>query len=104
MGSYRTFTQFCTVYVLIGRYLPTMTIQMVDLLYFCLAVGFTILVVFIVMLIQQVRRTLDKVDHILENSRKITDDIISMETKVKSGLLTTASTLLGLFAGKKRDS
>lgn len=79
-----------------------MTIQILDVLYLSLAVGFSVLVFYLVTLVKRLIATLDRLDPILDNVRDTTDDISEVRTKVKSTLFSGASMILGMIAGKKK--
>jgi len=78
-----------------------MTLQIVDLLYLTLAVGFGILVFYIVVLVKRVQKTLDTVDYILSSVKNTTDDITNIKNKATGTFYSAASMILGILFKKK---
>ncbi len=79
-----------------------MTIQMIDILYLVLGIGFVVLVFYIVVLIKRVTKTLDKLDLLLENFKSTADGINDIKDKAKGTLYSVGSLLLGMVVNKKR--
>jgi uncharacterized protein YoxC len=77
-------------------------ITALDFLYLSLAIGFLVLVFFVVTLINRVMRTLDSLDLVLDDVRNTTGEIRNLKEKAKSTFFSTASILLGMLYGKRR--
>lgn len=78
-----------------------MTLQIVDLLFLTLAVGFGVLVFYVVVLIKRLQKTLDNVDYILSTVKTTTDDITNIKNKATGTFFTAASMVLGMLFRKK---
>ena len=73
-----------------------------DILYISLSVGFLLLVGYLVFLIKRVNKTLDRLDPVIDNLQDTTGDIRHLKDTAKSTFWEAASTLLGLFLGRKK--
>ncbi len=78
------------------------TMSTLDVLYISLSAGFVVLVGYLVFLIKRVSRTLDRLDPVIDNLHDTTGDIRHLKDSAKSTFFTAASTLLGLFVGRKK--
>lgn len=79
-----------------------MTLQTVDILFLTLAVGFAVLVFYLVVLIKRVHQTLDKVDILLDQFKNTTEGIEDLKNKAKGTFFSIASMALGLLFKKRR--
>ena len=72
-------------------------ISLLDLLYISLAVGFLVLVGFVVYLIINLKNTLDRVNMVLEDTRDVTKDVRGIKNMVKVSILGALSKVLRLI-------
>ncbi len=73
-----------------------------DILFYCLAVGFLVLVGFLSYAAYRLAETLESLKAVLDNIEDTTKDINLIKNKIKLGALTTLGTLIGTFLRKRR--